>query len=123
MQTKQLGNSDMHITPIGIGAWAMGGGGWAFGWGPHGGEAGRRNHFDAYPWCFPSAWILLGEKASTYWLCSSTPMRAAVSGSSLTFPTVNKRPPLASVISFSSLGPAISSAERCAPLVSKIPIA
>ena len=34
MQTKQLGNSDMHITPIGIGAWAMGGGGWAFGWGP-----------------------------------------------------------------------------------------
>jgi aryl-alcohol dehydrogenase-like predicted oxidoreductase len=34
MQTKQLGNSDMHITPIGIGAWAMGGGGWAFAWGP-----------------------------------------------------------------------------------------
>jgi aryl-alcohol dehydrogenase-like predicted oxidoreductase len=34
MQTKQLGNSDMHITPIGIGAWAMGGGGWTFGWGP-----------------------------------------------------------------------------------------
>ena len=34
MQTKQLGHSDMHITPIGIGAWAMGGGGWAFGWGP-----------------------------------------------------------------------------------------
>jgi len=34
MQTQQLGNSDLHITPIGIGAWAMGGGGWAFGWGP-----------------------------------------------------------------------------------------
>jgi len=34
MQTKQLGNSDMHLTPIGIGAWAIGGGGWAFGWGP-----------------------------------------------------------------------------------------
>jgi aryl-alcohol dehydrogenase-like predicted oxidoreductase len=34
MQTKQLGNSDMHITPLGIGAWAMGGGGWAFAWGP-----------------------------------------------------------------------------------------
>jgi aryl-alcohol dehydrogenase-like predicted oxidoreductase len=34
MQTKQLGNSDMQITPIGIGAWAMGGGGWAFAWGP-----------------------------------------------------------------------------------------
>jgi len=34
MQTKQLGNSDLHLTAIGIGAWAMGGGGWAFSWGP-----------------------------------------------------------------------------------------
>ncbi|MFN6466246.1 MAG: aldo/keto reductase [Nostoc sp. DedVER02] len=33
MQTKQLGNSELHITPIGFGAWAIGGGGWAFGWG------------------------------------------------------------------------------------------
>jgi aryl-alcohol dehydrogenase-like predicted oxidoreductase len=34
MQTNRLGSSDLHITPIGIGAWAMGGGGWAFAWGP-----------------------------------------------------------------------------------------
>jgi aryl-alcohol dehydrogenase-like predicted oxidoreductase len=34
MQTKRLGNSDLTITPIGIGAWAIGGGGWAFAWGP-----------------------------------------------------------------------------------------
>ena len=34
MQTRQLGTSDLQITPLGIGAWAMGGGGWAFGWGP-----------------------------------------------------------------------------------------
>src|SRR5919206_4315098 len=34
MQRKRLGNSDMEITCIGIGAWAMGGGGWAFAWGP-----------------------------------------------------------------------------------------
>ena len=34
MQTKKLGNSDMYLTPLGIGAWAMGGGGWAFAWGP-----------------------------------------------------------------------------------------
>jgi aryl-alcohol dehydrogenase-like predicted oxidoreductase len=34
MVKKRLGNSDMELTPIGIGAWAMGGGGWAFGWGP-----------------------------------------------------------------------------------------
>lgn len=34
MQTRQLGNSDLNITPLGVGAWAIGGGGWAFGWGP-----------------------------------------------------------------------------------------
>jgi aryl-alcohol dehydrogenase-like predicted oxidoreductase len=33
MQTRQLGNSDLMITPIGVGAWAIGGGGWAFAWG------------------------------------------------------------------------------------------
>src|SRR5579884_1536930 len=34
MIKKRLGNSDMELTPIGVGAWAMGGGGWAFSWGP-----------------------------------------------------------------------------------------
>ncbi len=34
MLKKRLGNSDLEITPIGVGAWAMGGGGWAFAWGP-----------------------------------------------------------------------------------------
>jgi aryl-alcohol dehydrogenase-like predicted oxidoreductase len=33
MQTKQLGNSDLNLTPIGFGAWAIGGGGWEFAWG------------------------------------------------------------------------------------------
>lgn len=33
MQTKRLGNSDLEITPLGIGAWAMGGTGYAFAWG------------------------------------------------------------------------------------------
>ena len=33
MQTRRLGNSDLEITPIGVGAWAMGGGDWAFSWG------------------------------------------------------------------------------------------
>lgn len=28
-----LGNSDLHLTPIGFGAWAIGGGNWDFGWG------------------------------------------------------------------------------------------
>ena len=34
MQTRKLGNSDLLITPIGVGAWAMGGGGMQFSWGP-----------------------------------------------------------------------------------------
>jgi aryl-alcohol dehydrogenase-like predicted oxidoreductase len=33
MITKQLGNSDMFITPVGFGSWAVGGGGWQFAWG------------------------------------------------------------------------------------------
>jgi len=34
MQKRRLGNSDLELTSIGIGAWAMGGGGWQFSWGP-----------------------------------------------------------------------------------------
>jgi aryl-alcohol dehydrogenase-like predicted oxidoreductase len=33
MKTRQLGISDLHITPIGFGAWAIGGAGWEFAWG------------------------------------------------------------------------------------------
>ena len=33
MQTRRLGSSDLLITPLGFGAWAVGGSGWAFGWG------------------------------------------------------------------------------------------
>jgi aryl-alcohol dehydrogenase-like predicted oxidoreductase len=32
-QTRQLGKSDLHITSIGYGAWAIGGGNWEFAWG------------------------------------------------------------------------------------------
>lgn len=32
MEKRRLGNSDLHITPIGFGAWAAGGD-WQFGWG------------------------------------------------------------------------------------------
>jgi aryl-alcohol dehydrogenase-like predicted oxidoreductase len=31
---RTLGNSDMQLTPIGFGAWAIGGAGWQFAWGP-----------------------------------------------------------------------------------------
>jgi aryl-alcohol dehydrogenase-like predicted oxidoreductase len=33
MDTQQLGTSDLHITRVGFGAWAIGGGGWEFAWG------------------------------------------------------------------------------------------
>jgi aryl-alcohol dehydrogenase-like predicted oxidoreductase len=34
METRKLGNSDLRITPVGFGAWALGGSGWEFAWGP-----------------------------------------------------------------------------------------
>ena len=42
MDTRRLGNSDIHITPIGIGAWAIGGGGWN-------GSMGPQNDSDSIP--------------------------------------------------------------------------
>jgi aryl-alcohol dehydrogenase-like predicted oxidoreductase len=33
MKRRKLGNSDLHITPVGYGAWAIGGSGWQFAWG------------------------------------------------------------------------------------------
>jgi len=33
MMLQRLGKSDLRITPIGLGAWAIGGGKWEFGWG------------------------------------------------------------------------------------------
>jgi len=34
VEKRRLGNSNLHITRLGIGAWALGGAGWKFGWGP-----------------------------------------------------------------------------------------
>ncbi|HTS07592.1 MAG TPA: aldo/keto reductase [Candidatus Eisenbacteria bacterium] len=42
METRRLGNSDLYITPIGIGAWAIGGGGWE-------GSMGPQNDSDSIP--------------------------------------------------------------------------
>jgi len=42
MQTRRLGTSDLKITPIGIGAWAIGGGGWN-------GSMGPQNESDSVP--------------------------------------------------------------------------
>ena len=34
MQTRPLGWTELKLTTVGLGTWAMGGGGWQFGWGP-----------------------------------------------------------------------------------------
>jgi aryl-alcohol dehydrogenase-like predicted oxidoreductase len=34
LPTRRLGSSDLSLSTVGFGAWAAGGGGWAFGWGP-----------------------------------------------------------------------------------------
>jgi len=34
MHTRQLGKSDLQLTTVGLGTWAIGGGDWKFGWGP-----------------------------------------------------------------------------------------
>src|SRR5665213_448591 len=34
LEKRPLGNSGMQITTVGVGTWAIGGGGWSFGWGP-----------------------------------------------------------------------------------------
>ena len=39
METRKLGYSDLELTTLGIGTFAMGGGDWKFGWGPQDDEA------------------------------------------------------------------------------------
>jgi aryl-alcohol dehydrogenase-like predicted oxidoreductase len=39
LPTRTLGRSGLEITTVGFGAWAAGGGGWSFGWGPQDDEA------------------------------------------------------------------------------------
>lgn len=39
LPTRPLGRSGLEITPVGFGAWAAGGGGWSFGWGPQDDDA------------------------------------------------------------------------------------
>jgi aryl-alcohol dehydrogenase-like predicted oxidoreductase len=39
LETRRLGTTDMSITAVGFGAWAIGGGDWKFGWGPQDDDA------------------------------------------------------------------------------------
>jgi aryl-alcohol dehydrogenase-like predicted oxidoreductase len=38
LSTSKLGDTGLEITRVGFGAWALGGGGWEFGWGPQADE-------------------------------------------------------------------------------------
>jgi aryl-alcohol dehydrogenase-like predicted oxidoreductase len=38
LTTSKLGDTGLDISPVGFGAWAIGGGGWEFGWGPQADE-------------------------------------------------------------------------------------
>ena len=33
MLKRKLGRTDLELTPVGLGTWAIGGGAWKFGWG------------------------------------------------------------------------------------------
>ena len=33
MRTRQLGDTDLELTTVGLGTWAIGGANWRFGWG------------------------------------------------------------------------------------------
>ena len=61
--TYPLGRSDMHITRLGFGSWAAGGGGWAFGWGPQDDEASlaaMRHAIEAgMTWIVEDAWAAM----------------------------------------------------------------
>jgi len=43
LSRQPLGSSDLEITRVGFGAWAIGGGGWSFGWGPQDDTASLAN--------------------------------------------------------------------------------
>ena len=44
LPASPLGRTGLEITRAGFGAWAVGGGGWQFGWGPHACPAIRQPH-------------------------------------------------------------------------------
>lgn len=47
MELKQLGKTNYKITPVGFGAWAIGGAGWVFGWGKQDDEDSKKAIYKA----------------------------------------------------------------------------
>lgn len=47
MEKRFLGNSNLELTTIGLGTWAMGGDNWAFGWGPQDDAASQQSVHEA----------------------------------------------------------------------------
>ena len=50
VEKTQLGNSDLLITRVGFGAWAIGGSGWEFAWGRQDDEAPSRRSPAHWNW-------------------------------------------------------------------------
>lgn len=47
MQTRQLGRTDLYLSVIGLGTWAMGGGDWLYGWGDQDDDVSIRTLYHA----------------------------------------------------------------------------
>jgi len=45
IRTKKLGYTDLNLTTIGLGTWAIGGGGWKYSWGPQDDHRRKDPHF------------------------------------------------------------------------------
>jgi uncharacterized protein (DUF302 family) len=58
MNVKRLGNSDPHITPVGFGAWAVGGSGYEWRWGAQDDAEAVRAKIEAV--AGPSGFMLFG---------------------------------------------------------------
>ena len=50
MDKKRLGNSDLDITPIGLGTWAIGGLGYQYSWGPQDDQDSIRPFTEPWSW-------------------------------------------------------------------------
>ena len=66
METRKLGGTDLQLTTIGLGTWAMAGGGWKFGWGAQDESAAVAAVLRAVE--LGINWI---DTAPGYWCCHS----------------------------------------------------
>ena len=76
MQTRKLGNSDLHITPLGCGAWAIGRLGLAVGVGIAGSQRLRGEGINFWQSC-----LLTPELCTDSWFTQIPPAESGCCGS------------------------------------------